>query len=69
MGYGILPMMAVWRNLSEEELSRLDRGGKEKLCRRMSGKSIDGIFAAALLIVMYFYIMKHHMKKFEGYEE
>ena len=39
MGYGILPMIARCGGTCRKRNCRGDRGGKEKLCGRMSGKS------------------------------
>ena len=69
MGYGILPMMAGVAELVGRGIVAVIAAGKRSYVGVCLASPIAWIFAAALLIVMYFYIMKHDMKKFEGYEE
>ena len=69
MGYGILPMMAGVAELAGRGIVAVIAAGKRSYVGVCLASPIAWIFAAALLIVMYFYIMKHDMKKFEGYEE
>ena len=68
-GYGILPMMAGVAELVGRGIVAVIAAGKRSYVGVCLASPIAWIFAAALLIVMYFYIMKHDMKKFEGYEE
>ena len=69
MGYGILPMMAGVAELVGRGIVAVIAAGKRSYVGVCLASPIAWIFAAALLTVMYFYIMKHDMKKFEGYEE
>lgn len=69
MGYGILPMMAGVAELVGRGIVAVIAAGKRSYVGVCLASPIAWIFAAALLIVMYFYIMKHDMEKFEGYEE
>ena len=66
---GILPMMAGVAELVGRGIVAVIAAGKRSYVGVCLASPIAWIFAAALLIVMYFYIMKHDMKKFEGYEE
>lgn len=64
MGYGILPMMAGVAELVGRGIVAVLAAGKKSYVGVCLASPIAWIFAGALLIVMYFYIMKHDMKKF-----
>lgn len=66
MGYGILPMMAGVAELVGRGIVAVLAAGKKSYVGVCLASPIAWIFAGALLIVMYFYIMKHDMKKFSA---
>lgn len=63
MGYGLLPMMAGVAELFGRGIVAVIAAGKRSYVGVCMASPIAWIFAAALLLVMYFYIMKHDMKK------
>ena len=69
MGYGILPMMAGVAELAGRAIVAVIAAGKKSYVGVCLASPIAWIFAGALLIVMYFYIMKHDMKKFSKHKE
>lgn len=69
MGYGLLPMMAGVAELIGRGIVAVLAARKKSYAGVCMASPIAWIFAAALLIVMYFYIMKHDMKKLRDAEE
>ena len=69
MGYGLLPMMAGVAELIGRGIVAVLAARKKSYVGVCMASPIAWIFAAALLIVMYFYIMKHDMKKLRDAEE
>lgn len=65
MGYGILPMMAGVAELIGRGLVAVLAMQKQSYVGVCMASPIAWIFAAVLLLVMYFYIMNHDMKKLE----
>lgn len=63
MGYGLLPMMAGVAELVGRGIVAVIAAGKKSYIGVCMASPIAWIFAAVLLIVMYFYIMNHDMKK------
>lgn len=68
MGYGILPMMAGVAELIGRGLVAVLAMQKQSYVGVCMASPIAWIFAAVLLLVMYFYIMNHDMKKLEHKE-
>lgn len=68
MGYGILPMMAGVAELIGRALVAVLAMRNNSFVGVCMASPIAWIFAAVLLIVMYFYIMNHDMKKLEHEE-
>lgn len=64
MGYGILPMMAGVAELVGRAIVAVAAAGQKSYVGVCMASPVAWVFAAVLLLVMYFYIMKHDMKKF-----
>lgn len=62
MGYGILPMMAGVAELAGRGIVAVIAARGRSYVGVCMASPVAWVFAAALLIVMYFYIMKHDMK-------
>ena len=69
MGYGILPMMAGVAELVGRGAVAMIAAGKKSYVGVCLASPAAWILAGGLLIIMYIYIMKHDMKKFEQYQE
>lgn len=63
MGYGLLPMMAGVAELAGRGIVAVIAAEKRSYTGVCLASPVAWIFAAVLLIGMYFYIMKHDMKK------
>lgn len=64
MGYGILPMMAGVAELVGRAIVAVIAAGRKSYVGVCMAHPVAWVFAATLLLVMYFHIMKHDMKKF-----
>lgn len=63
LGYGLLPDDGGNRGTDRKRRGRCHSGGTEELSGRLSCKPAAWILAGGLLIVMYYYIMNHDIKK------
>lgn len=63
MGYGLLPMMAGVAELLGRGIVAVIAAGKKSYTGVCLASPAAWIFAAVLLIIMYFYIMKHDLRK------
>ena len=64
MGYGLLPMMAGVAELAGRGLMAVAAADRKSYVGVCLANPAAWILAGVLLIVMYFYIMNHDMKKF-----
>lgn len=64
MGYGILPMTAGIAELVGRAIVAVIAAGQKSYIGVCLASPVAWVFAAVLLLVMYFYIMKHDMQKF-----
>ncbi len=64
MGYGILPMMAGVAELVGRAIVAVIAAGQKSYVGVCMASPVAWVFAAVLLLGMYFYIMKHDMRKF-----
>lgn len=69
MGYGLLPMMAGVAELIGRGIVAVIAARRKTYVGVCMASPIAWVFAAVLLIVMYFYIMNHDMKKFYKMEK
>lgn len=63
MGYGLLPMMAGVAELAGRGLSAIAAANQKSYVGVCLASPAAWILAGGLLLIMYFYIMKHDMKK------
>ena len=65
MGYGLMPMMAGVAELIGRGVVAVVAAGRKSYVGVCLASPAAWVLAGSLLLVMYFYIMKHDMKKFE----
>lgn len=68
MGYGLLPMMAGVAELAGRGVVAMAASKQKSYVGVCLASPAAWILAGGLLLAMYFYIMNHHMKKFEKYD-
>lgn len=66
MGYGLLPMMAGVAELIGRGAAAIIAAKKHSYIGVCLASPAAWVLAGGLLLIMYFYIMKHDMKRFEG---
>lgn len=66
MGYGLLPMTAGVAELAGRGLTAVAAASRKSYIGVCLASPAAWILAGALLIAMYFYIMKHDMKKYQN---
>lgn len=69
MGYGILPMMAGVAELIGRGIVAVIAAGKKSYIGVCMASPVAWVFAAVLLLFMYFYIMRHDMKRFLNWKK